>query len=170
MTLTWQPVPVVLYGVLLSMVRKTTGKTCLFTRPPSAVNAYWNLYHNLLLFWFFAVENNCKIVTEERGLQDICTAMQSHDSNVDLIESACSALWSLSMEGDSFLIYCLQITNYMEFTRRAVSQTWLVYQHSPSWEILGLIPAVYSCVVLPSKFSLCNKNLHSTLVNFCFRW
>lgn len=47
----------------------------------------------------YFLENNCKIVTEERGLQDICAAMQYHDSNVDLIESACSALWSLSMEG-----------------------------------------------------------------------
>ena len=44
------------------------------------------------------IENNCKIVAEERGFQDICMAMQSHDSRADLIESACSALWW--MEGD----------------------------------------------------------------------
>ena len=50
-------------------------------------------------FKYFTAENNCKIVAEERGLQDICLAMQSHDSSADLIESACSALWSLSMEG-----------------------------------------------------------------------
>ena len=54
---------------------------------------------NSVQYVMLFVEDNCKIVTEERGLQDICIAMQKHDSNIDLIESACSALWSLSMEG-----------------------------------------------------------------------
>ena len=53
-----------------------------------------------LLWCIFTVESNCKIVTEERGLQDICAAMMSHEACADLIESACSALWSLSMEGE----------------------------------------------------------------------
>ena len=59
---------------------------------------YWFPNCIKLLFCIF-LENNCKIVTEERGLHDICSAMQYHDTNVDLIESACSAVWSLSMEG-----------------------------------------------------------------------
>lgn len=46
------------------------------------------------------VEANCKIVSEERGLEDICLAMGRHNTDVDLVEAACSALWSLSMEGN----------------------------------------------------------------------
>ena len=46
------------------------------------------------------VEANCKIVSEERGLEDICLAMGRHNTEVDLVEAACSALWSLSMEGN----------------------------------------------------------------------
>ena len=38
-------------------------------------------------------------MTEERGLEDICLAMGRHSSDVELVEAACSALWSLSMEG-----------------------------------------------------------------------
>ena len=38
-------------------------------------------------------------MTEERGLEDICLAMGRHNSDVELVEAACSALWSLSMEG-----------------------------------------------------------------------
>jgi len=45
------------------------------------------------------LEANAKIVTEERGLQDICRAMDAHEDVADLIEAACSAVWSLSMEG-----------------------------------------------------------------------
>lgn len=44
-------------------------------------------------------ESNARIVTEERGLKDICQAMASHKDAADLIEAACSAIWSLSMEG-----------------------------------------------------------------------
>ena len=54
------------------------------------------------LYSVYSLESNCKIVTEERGLQDICAAMQCHESCVDLIETACSALWSLSMEGKNY--------------------------------------------------------------------
>lgn len=46
------------------------------------------------------VEANCKIVSEERGLEDICLAMGRHNTDVELVEAACSALWSLSMEGN----------------------------------------------------------------------
>ena len=48
----------------------------------------------------FFVEANCKIVSEERGLEDICLAMGRHNTDVELVEAACSALWSLSMEGN----------------------------------------------------------------------
>lgn len=41
------------------------------------------------------------IVTEEKGLQDIFSAMENHSLNSELIENACAALWSLSMEGQS---------------------------------------------------------------------
>lgn len=38
-------------------------------------------------------------MSEERGLEDICIAMGRHNTDVELVEAACSALWSLSMEG-----------------------------------------------------------------------
>ena len=56
-------------------------------------------------FAFCCVETNCKIVTEERGLQDICQAMDRHSQDVELVEAACSALWSLSMEGISTYLF-----------------------------------------------------------------
>ena len=39
-------------------------------------------------------------MSEERGLEDIVLAMGRHNSDVELVEAACSALWSLSMEGN----------------------------------------------------------------------
>ena len=35
--------------------------------------------------------------------------MQSHESNIDLIESACSALWSLSMEGTVRMVIIVEL-------------------------------------------------------------
>ena len=46
-----------------------------------------------------AAEENAAIVGEEQGTQDIVTAMQTHSSNAALLESACAALWTLSVEG-----------------------------------------------------------------------
>lgn len=63
------------------------------------------------------VEANCKIVSEERGLEDICLAMGRHNTDVGLVEAACSALWSLSMEGNVFSRYapvCLFTPNYTD--------------------------------------------------------
>ena len=51
------------------------------------------------------LEANARIVTEERGLQDICQAMDTHQDICDVMEAACSAIWSLSMEGLKELIY-----------------------------------------------------------------
>ena len=39
------------------------------------------------------------IITKERGVQDICNALECHSGCSDLVDAACSALWSLSMEG-----------------------------------------------------------------------
>lgn len=44
-------------------------------------------------------------MSEERGLEDICLAMGRHNADVELVEAACSALWSLSMEGKNFSSY-----------------------------------------------------------------
>lgn len=58
------------------------------------------------------VEANCKIVSEERGLEDICLAMGRHNTDVELVEAACSALWSLSMEGNCVPVHrCLFTLN-----------------------------------------------------------
>lgn len=39
------------------------------------------------------------IITKEKGVQDICNALEAHGHCSDLVDAACSALWSLSMEG-----------------------------------------------------------------------
>ena len=44
-------------------------------------------------------ESNMLIITKERGVQDICNALEQHNQCSDLVDAACSALWSLSMEG-----------------------------------------------------------------------
>lgn len=44
-------------------------------------------------------EKNTQIITKERGLQDILLALENHGECKDLVDAACSALWSLSMEG-----------------------------------------------------------------------
>lgn len=55
-------------------------------------------------FYLGYLEANCKIVSEERGLEDIVLAMGRHNTDVELVESACSALWSLSMEGKTKML------------------------------------------------------------------
>ena len=55
----------------------------------------------ILSISFSSIEANARIVTEERGLQDICQAMDTHMDKPQLMEAACSAIWSLSMEGKS---------------------------------------------------------------------
>ena len=44
-------------------------------------------------------EKNTQIITEERGIKDILLALENHGQCKDLVDAACSALWSLSMEG-----------------------------------------------------------------------
>lgn len=46
-----------------------------------------------------ATEKNTQIITQERGLQDILLALENHGQCKDVADAACSALWSLSMEG-----------------------------------------------------------------------
>ena len=48
---------------------------------------------------FDPIEENAKIVTEEQGIQDIVNAMNAHGTNAALLEAACAALWTLSVEG-----------------------------------------------------------------------
>ena len=45
------------------------------------------------------IESNAKIVTEEKGLPDVVSAMAAHPTNADLMETASAAILSLSMEG-----------------------------------------------------------------------
>ena len=48
---------------------------------------------------FVLIESNAKIVTEEKGLPDVVSAMAAHPTNADLMETASAAILSLSMEG-----------------------------------------------------------------------
>lgn len=52
-----------------------------------------------ILLRFLFLEENSKIVSAERGLLDIISAMNRYSDQSTLIEAACAALWSLSMEG-----------------------------------------------------------------------
>ena len=52
-------------------------------------------------------EKNTQIITQERGLQDILLALENHGQCKDLADAACSALWSLSMEGKQMTYNCL---------------------------------------------------------------
>ena len=58
-------------------------------------NSIWKPY----LLWFLFLEENSKIVSAERGLLDIISAMKRYSDQPTLVEAACAALWSLSMEG-----------------------------------------------------------------------
>ena len=44
-------------------------------------------------------DGNLGILTKEKGVVDVCKALTAHGVNSDLVDAACSALWSLSMEG-----------------------------------------------------------------------
>ncbi len=44
-------------------------------------------------------EDNAQIVTGEKGLHDVVNAMNTHFNHSELVESACAALLSLSIEG-----------------------------------------------------------------------
>ena len=68
-------------------------------KPPK--KKYSPFLENISKFLSFCslLEANARIVTEERGLQDICQAMDTHQDICDVMEAACSAIWSLSMEG-----------------------------------------------------------------------
>ena len=52
-------------------------------------------------------EENAAIVTEEQGTQDIITAMRTHPDNCALLEAACAALWTLSVEGENCCFFVL---------------------------------------------------------------
>ena len=57
------------------------------------------MWNDFKLPTFFPTESNVAILSKEKGPHDICEALKSHIGCVSLVESACSALWSLSMEG-----------------------------------------------------------------------
>jgi len=40
------------------------------------------------------------IITEEKGVRDVCHALQAHSGCRALVDAACSTLWSLSVEGE----------------------------------------------------------------------
>ena len=48
-------------------------------------------------------ENNARIVTVEKGLQDVVNTMKNHKMSAEVIEAASAALLSLSMEGERSL-------------------------------------------------------------------
>ena len=56
------------------------------------------MYHHACV-QHHSTEQNCKIISEEQGLKDVNEAMLTHSENAVVIEAACSAIWSLSMEG-----------------------------------------------------------------------
>jgi len=77
-------------------------------------SALWSLTVN---------ENNARLVTDEKGISDVMAALKDHgvaeDANVDLVESACAALLSLSMEEEN--VEAMRQFNAMALLIRAIS-------------------------------------------------
>ena len=48
-------------------------------------------------------ENNLGIIREESGVRDLINAMSTHMDTASVIDSACTALWGLSLEGTNNL-------------------------------------------------------------------
>ena len=46
-------------------------------------------------------EDNVRIVTEGKGVVDVIKALKAHKTHAELVEAACAALLSLSMEGEA---------------------------------------------------------------------
>lgn len=69
------------------------------------IDNFLYLYNDIMIT--LSTENNAKIVTEEKGLEDVYRALENHPDSAEVIESACSALWSLSMEGINLLVIIL---------------------------------------------------------------
>lgn len=66
-------------------------------------------------------------MSEERGLEDICLAMGRHNADVELVEAACSALWSLSMEGKNFSSYSVGRSVYPVLSQKFKFPSALVH-------------------------------------------
>ncbi len=49
-------------------------------------------------------DDNMKIMTKERCVQDVCAAVATHGDCKDLVDAACSALCSLSVDGMYFAL------------------------------------------------------------------
>jgi len=45
------------------------------------------------------IDANLEILTKEKGVSDVCKALDCYKEEPELVEAACSTLWSLSMEG-----------------------------------------------------------------------
>ena len=59
-------------------------------------------FKNVILY-NVCTENNARIVTVEKGLQDVVNTMKNHKMSAEVIEAASAALLSLSMEGERSL-------------------------------------------------------------------
>ena len=56
-------------------------------------------------FAILYVEDNARIVTEEKGVNDIVATMKKHMASPEVIEAAEAVLLALSMEGTCTYIY-----------------------------------------------------------------
>ena len=62
----------------------------------------------LWIIFFFSLDDNVRVVTEQRGVYDVINALKAHRQSAQLVESACAALIAISMEGmgDKFKYVC----------------------------------------------------------------
>jgi len=75
---------------------------------------------------FSFTEANAKIVTEEKGLQDVVNAMATHPKIPELVETAAAAMLSLSMEGQYLITQIMsEIINRLiiQVINRSISQS-----------------------------------------------
>ena len=48
---------------------------------------------------YFILDKNLDIMREEKGVIDLINAMKTHGEESAVVDSACTALWGLSLDG-----------------------------------------------------------------------
>ena len=54
------------------------------------------------------------MITSERGVLEVCQVLEVHRDTAEVIDMACSLIWSLSVEGDHlYALSCTPIYTYV---------------------------------------------------------
>jgi hypothetical protein len=66
----------------------------------------------LLLLLFSVAESAAELIGKSGGVQDVLAALRLFPDDVDLVTSACGAIWSLAVNGTYFHTYMHYLTCY----------------------------------------------------------